>query len=112
MVSGSNPVESVYRAREERREELLQDIKKAKKHLGGGENSINWEKKGEENAIDNNGARKGEEKPVFPWMKREELSTYEGTDTQGQTTRTANASKVQNTKGSTKVHPNSKENVV
>ncbi|WVZ24121.1 hypothetical protein V8G54_002665 [Vigna mungo] len=108
VVSDSNPVESVYRAREE----LLQDIKKVKKHSGVGENSSNWEQKGKEDAIDNNGAWKGAEKPIFLWVKREELTTYEGTDTPGQTTRAANASEVHNTKGSTKLHPNSEEKVV
>ncbi|WVZ24511.1 hypothetical protein V8G54_003055 [Vigna mungo] len=54
----------------------------------------------------------GEEPPIFSWVKREELITYEGIDMQDQTTEAANAFKVQNTKGSTKAHPNSKENVV
>ncbi|WVZ02191.1 hypothetical protein V8G54_022997 [Vigna mungo] len=80
--------------------------------VGGGVMSKhNWEQK-EEDATDNNGARKGEETPIFLWVKREELITYEGIDTQYQTTGAANASKVQNTKGSTKAHPSSKENVV
>ncbi|WVY96990.1 hypothetical protein V8G54_029141 [Vigna mungo] len=92
VVSKSNPIASVYRAREH----LLQDIKKGKKHSGGGESSSNWEQK-EEDAIDNNGARKGEETPVFSWVKREKA---------------ANASAVQNTKGATKAHPNSKEKVI
>ncbi|KOM41003.1 hypothetical protein LR48_Vigan04g120100 [Vigna angularis] len=76
-----------------------------------GENSSNWEQKGED-AIDNNGARKGEETPVFSWVKRQDLTTYEGIDTKDQTTGAANASAVQNTKGATKAHPNNKENVV
>ncbi|WVZ25641.1 hypothetical protein V8G54_004185 [Vigna mungo] len=87
VVSKSNPVESVYRARED----MLLDIKKGKKHSGGGENSSNWEQK-EEDAIDNNGARKGEKTPVLLWVKREELTTYEGIDTQDQTTGATNAS--------------------
>ncbi|KOM25376.1 hypothetical protein LR48_Vigan102s003400 [Vigna angularis] len=37
---------------------------------------------GSKDAIDNNGARKGEETPIFSWVKREELITYEGIDTQ------------------------------
>ncbi|WVY94969.1 hypothetical protein V8G54_034057 [Vigna mungo] len=81
-------------------------VKKRRNTQGEGDNSINWEKKGEEDAIDNIGARKGEEKPVFLWVKREELTTNEGIDTQGQTIGAANASEVQNTKGSTKVHSN------
>ncbi|WVZ17171.1 hypothetical protein V8G54_010153 [Vigna mungo] len=43
----------------------LQGIKKAKKPLGGGENSINWEQKREEDTINNNGTREGEEEPLF-----------------------------------------------
>ncbi|WVZ26558.1 hypothetical protein V8G54_005102 [Vigna mungo] len=77
VVSKINPVESVYRARED----LLQDVKKGKKHSGGGENSSNWEQK-EEDAINNNGARKGEETLVFSWVKREKFTTYEGIDIQ------------------------------
>ncbi|WVZ22627.1 hypothetical protein V8G54_001171, partial [Vigna mungo] len=69
-------------------------------------------KKGEEDSFDNNGAKKGEEKPVFPWVKREELTTYEGNGDQGQTIGATNASEVQNTKGSTKAHPKNKENLV
>ncbi|WVY90406.1 hypothetical protein V8G54_035920 [Vigna mungo] len=69
MVSESNLVESVYRARNGRREELLQDIKKAKKPSGGEKNSINWELKGEDDDINNNGTRKGEEEPAFPIKK-------------------------------------------
>ncbi|WVZ17537.1 hypothetical protein V8G54_010519, partial [Vigna mungo] len=52
-----------------------------KKRSGGGENSSNWEHK-EEDATDNSGARKGEETPIFSWVKREELITYEGIDTE------------------------------
>ncbi|WVZ24212.1 hypothetical protein V8G54_002756 [Vigna mungo] len=83
----------------------VKTVKTGKKHSGGGENASNWEQKGED-ATNNNGVRKGEETPIFSWVKREELITYEGTDTQDQTTRAANAFKVQNTKGSTKAHPN------
>ncbi|WVZ24530.1 hypothetical protein V8G54_003074 [Vigna mungo] len=83
VVSKSNPIEYVYRARED----LLQDIKKGKKHSSGGENSSNWEQK-EEDVIDNNIAKKGKETPTFLWVKREELTTYKRIDTQDQTTRT------------------------
>ncbi|KOM51364.1 hypothetical protein LR48_Vigan09g002300 [Vigna angularis] len=83
----------------------VKTVKTRKKRQGGGENASNWEQK-EEDATNNNGARKGEETPIFSWVKREELITYEGIDTQDQTTRAANAFKVQNTKGSTKAHPN------
>ncbi|WVZ21753.1 hypothetical protein V8G54_000297 [Vigna mungo] len=86
-------------------------VKTGIKRSGGRENASNWEQK-REDATDNNGARKGEETPTFSWVKREELITYEGIDKQDQTTGAANAFKVQNTKGSTKAHPNRKENVV
>ncbi|WVZ13545.1 hypothetical protein V8G54_011111 [Vigna mungo] len=79
VVAGSNLVESVYRARKGRREELLQDIKKE---------------------------RNPQDEPVFPWVERE-LSMCEGNDTQFQTKRATNASEVQITKGSTK-HQKSK----
>ncbi|WVZ02478.1 hypothetical protein V8G54_023284 [Vigna mungo] len=89
----------------------VKTVKTGKKRSGGRENASNWEQKGED-ATDNNGARKGEETTIFSWVKREELITYEGIDKQDQTTGAANAFKVQNTEGSTKAHPNSKENVV
>lgn len=74
----------------------LQDIKKGKKPSYGEENSINWEKKGEEDAIDNNGARKGEEEPLCTWDERMELPTFEGNGPQGQTRRVAKVFEVQN----------------
>ncbi|KOM30991.1 hypothetical protein LR48_Vigan01g054600 [Vigna angularis] len=83
----------------------LQDIKKAKKSLDGGENSINWEEEREEDTIDNNGTRKGEEEPLFLWVEGVELFTFEGNGNQGQTTRATNVFEVQNIKISTKVHP-------
>ncbi|WVY95107.1 hypothetical protein V8G54_034195 [Vigna mungo] len=89
----------------------VKTVKTGKKRSSGGENASNWEQKGED-AIDNNGARKGEETPIFSWVKREGFITYEAIDTQDQTIGASNAFKVQDIKGSTKAHPNSKENVV
>ncbi|WVZ15563.1 hypothetical protein V8G54_013129 [Vigna mungo] len=89
----------------------VKTVKAGKKRSGGREYASNWEQKGED-ATDNNGARKGKETPIFSWVKREELITYEGIDKQDQTTGATNDFKVQSTKGSTKAHPNNKENVV
>jgi len=54
----------------------VQEIKRGKKPTDGEGNSINWEKKEEENAFDNNGILKGEEKSLFPCNERVELPTF------------------------------------
>ncbi|KOM49625.1 hypothetical protein LR48_Vigan08g045200 [Vigna angularis] len=108
VVSGSNPIEVVYRAREE----LLQDIKKGKKFSEEGEYLANDEEKKEERCPQGS---KLDEEPLFLWVEGVELSTIEGNDTHGQATRATNVFEVHNIKGSTKVHPtvnNMEENAV
>ncbi|KOM37807.1 hypothetical protein LR48_Vigan03g118900 [Vigna angularis] len=108
MVSRSNPVEVVYRSREQ----LLQDIKKGKKFSKEGEYLANDEEKNEERGPQDS---KPDEEPPVPWVKGVELSTIEGNGTQGQTTRATDVFEVQNIKGSPKVHPtvnNMEENAV
>ncbi|KOM52049.1 hypothetical protein LR48_Vigan09g070800 [Vigna angularis] len=80
----------------------LQYIKKAKKPLNEGENSINWEEERENDTINNNGTKNGEEESFFPWVEGVES---EGRDNQCQTTRAIDGFEVQNIKGSTRVHP-------
>ncbi|WVZ20294.1 hypothetical protein V8G54_007616 [Vigna mungo] len=90
----------------------LQNNKKGKKFFEEGEYLANDEEKKEERYPQSS---KADEEPLFPWVERVELSTFEGNGTQGQTTRATDVFEVQNIKGSTKVHPtvnNMEENAV
>ncbi|KOM48566.1 hypothetical protein LR48_Vigan07g227000 [Vigna angularis] len=104
-------------------QEMKDMLRKSRTHERGSEgsqSSVSGARKGmkkkkrEEDAMDNNGSRKSEEEPLFPWAGGE-LFTFERNGTQGQTTRATNVLEVHNNKGSTKVHltvNNKEENAV